>query len=133
MVNAAKKNLTISSLAGNEGVARITVKKRTSAAAMTEIVFACKWSARILNLIRHGVQRPGAITRTLEGLTTKVLNECLRRLMFFGLVKRTSHPEIPPRVEYSLTDLGERFITVLDTVEELQAAIDKDGLGINEK
>src|SRR5262249_11547158 len=45
------------------------VHKRISAAAMMESVLACKWSARILSLIRDGVNRPGAITRGLDGLT----------------------------------------------------------------
>jgi DNA-binding HxlR family transcriptional regulator len=87
---------------------------------MMESVFACKWSAHILSLIRDGVNRPGAITRGLDGLTTKVLNECLRRLISFGLLERMSYPEIPPRVEYKLTKLGERFVFILDAVEELQ-------------
>jgi len=125
MVEEPKNNLTISSSAGSKQNAQKPAKKRTSAVAMTESVFACKWSARILNLIRQGIKRPGAITRTLDGLTTKVLNECLRRLIDFGLVERTSYPEIPPRVEYNLTSLGERFVIVLDAVEELQIVIDE--------
>ncbi|HKX31193.1 MAG TPA: winged helix-turn-helix transcriptional regulator [Blastocatellia bacterium] len=91
---------------------------------MTESVFACKWSARILGLIRDGVNRPGAITHELDGLTTKVLNDCLRRLLGFGLLERTSYPEIPPRVEYRLTRLGERFVLILDAVDELQLELD---------
>jgi DNA-binding HxlR family transcriptional regulator len=54
-----------------------------------------------------------------------VLNECLRRLIDFGLVERMSYPEIPPRVEYKLTSLGQRFTIILDAVEELQTMIDK--------
>jgi DNA-binding HxlR family transcriptional regulator len=124
MAKASEKNLTRSSPEGNKQNAQKAEKKRTSAAAMTESIFACKWSARILNLIRHGIKRPGAITRSLDGLTTKVLNECLRRLIHFGLVERTSYSEIPPRVEYKLTSLGERFVVIIDAVEELQTMID---------
>ena len=100
---------------------------------MTESIFACKWSARVLNLIRHGVKRPGAIRRKLDGLTTKVLNECLRRLIDFRLLERTAYPEIPPHVEYNLTGLGERFITILDAVEELQTAIDDSSVATSKK
>src|SRR5215510_8907335 len=125
MAKAKENTLTSSSIAGNKFIAQRSAKKRTSAAAMTESIFACKWSARVLNLIRQGVKRPGAITRKLDGLTTKVLNECLRRLMDFGLVERTTFPGIPPHVEYKLTGLGERFIIILDAVEQLQTAIDK--------
>src|SRR5262245_46304954 len=133
MARAPENNLTISSIAGNKLTAQRSARKRTSAAAMTESSFACKWSARVLNLIRHGVKRPGAIKRKLDGLTTKVLNECLRRLINFGLVERTTYPEIPPHVEYNLTGLGERFTTILDAVEELQTAINKDSVGISKK
>lgn len=109
---------------GNNG--RQLIYKRTSAAAMMESVFACKWSARILNLIGHGVNRPGAITGAMSGLSTKVMNDCLRRLIDFKLLERMSYPEIPPRVEYKLTDFGVRFVEILDKVEELQSGIDRE-------
>jgi DNA-binding HxlR family transcriptional regulator len=94
--------------------------KRQSAAAMLESVFACKWSARLLGLLRSGPQRPGSIVRSLEGLTTKVLNDCVRRLVGFGLLERLTFAEVPPRVEYRLTTRGERFVLIIDAVEELQ-------------
>jgi DNA-binding HxlR family transcriptional regulator len=125
MTKASEKILTGRSIAGGADNHQKAVRKRTSAAAMMESVFACKWSARILSLIRDGVNRPRAITRGLDGLTTKVLNECLRRLIGFGLLERMSYPEIPPRVEYKLTKFGERFVIILDAVEELQLEIDR--------
>src|SRR5215831_3011743 len=97
MAKASEKKLTGRSIAGGADNHQKHAHKRTSAAAMMESVFACKWSARILSLIRDGVNRPGAITRGLDGLTNKVLNECLRRLIGFGLLERMSYPEIPPR------------------------------------
>src|SRR5215475_3226879 len=124
MAKASEKFLSGRSIANEADYHQKPVHKRTSAAAMMESIFACKWSARILSLIRDGVNRPGAITRGLDGLTTKVLNECLRRLIGFGLLERVSYPEIPPRVEYRLTKLGERFALILDAVEELQLEID---------
>ena len=127
MAKASEKNLTGRSIAGGADNSQKPAHKRTSAAAMMESVFACKWSARILSLIRDGVNRPGAITRGLDGLTTKVLNECLRRLIGLGLLERMSYPEIPPRVEYKLTKLGERFVIILDAVEELQLEIEMQG------
>ena len=114
-------------MAGTVNDGRQLIYKRTSAAAMMESVFACKWSARILNLIGHGVNRPGAITSAMSGLSTKVMNDCLRRLIDFKLLERMSYPEIPPRVEYKLTDFGVRFVEILDKVEELQSGIDREG------
>lgn len=93
---------------------------------MLESVFACKWSARILNVVAHGINRPGAITHSLDGLSTKVMNECLRRLLDLKLLERISYPEIPPRVEYSLTDLGTRFVEILEKLVALQSEFDRE-------
>lgn len=98
--------------------------KTTSAAAMLEYIVGCKWSIRILALIHQGVERPGAITRSIDGLTTKVLNSCLSKMVSFNILERISYPEVPPRVEYKLTDFGQRFAVVLDAVAELQREID---------
>jgi len=124
MAKAPGKTLTARPVASSSVNGPKRTSKRTAAAAMMESVFACKWSVRILSLIRRGVNRPGAITRTLDGLTPKVLNECLRRLIGFGLLERMSYPEIPPRVEYNLTKLGERLGVILDAVEEFQLEIE---------
>jgi DNA-binding HxlR family transcriptional regulator len=58
--------------------------------------------------------------RSVEGLTTKVLNERLRKLTNYKILQRHAFPEIPPRVEYRFTDFGLRFILILDSIEELQ-------------
>jgi len=120
---SVKKNSTTGAAANGKKAARGAATKRTSAAAMMESLFACKWSARIMTLIRHGTARPGAITRALDGLTAKVMNDCLRRMMAFGLVERQAYAEIPPRVEYHLTELGQRVVAIIDAVEALQPEI----------
>ena len=89
-------------------------------AATVEAVFGCKWSLRILELIRQGVVRPGAIERALEGLTPKVQSYYFRRMVSLGILARVVYPEIPPRVEYHLTDFGRRFLPILDSIAELQ-------------
>ena len=98
-------------------------KKSTAApdiAATVEAVFGCKWSLRILELIRQGVRRPGAIERALEGLTPKVQTYYFRRMVALGILERVVYPEVPPRVEYHLTDFGLRFLPILDSIAELQ-------------
>lgn len=87
---------------------------------MLESVFACKWSARLLTHLRAGPQRPGAIVRAIDGLTTKVFNDCVRRLLTFRLIERVEYSEVPPRVEYRLSARGERFVLIIDAVDELQ-------------
>ena len=88
---------------------------------MVEDVVGCKWSLSVIGLVRTGVSRPGAMERSVSGLTTKVLNERLRKLIRYGIVERIAYPEVPPRVEYRLTEFGERFSGILDQIEALQS------------
>ena len=89
-------------------------------AETVEAVFGCKWSLRILRLIRAGVHRPGAIERSLEGLTTKVQHHYFQRMANLGILERKVFAEVPPRVEYHLTTFGERFLPILDSIDQLQ-------------
>jgi DNA-binding HxlR family transcriptional regulator len=91
---------------------------------MVETIFGCKWSLTVYNLLAHGVNRPGEMVRCVEGLTKKVLNDCLRKNVEFGILERKAYPEIPPRVEYALTPFGRKFIRVLDGMERLQEELD---------
>jgi DNA-binding HxlR family transcriptional regulator len=91
---------------------------------MVEDIVGCKWSLAVLGRVREGVRRPGALEHSLPGLSTKVLNERLRKLQRYGIVARTAYAEVPPRVEYTLTPFGERFAQVLDGVDALQREID---------
>jgi len=95
---------------------------------MVENVIRCKWSLSVIALVRSGVNRPGAMERSVEGLTTKVLNERLRKLVRFGILEKTIYAEIPPRVEYRLTAFGEKFTGLLDAIESLEKEISEDGL-----
>ena len=74
---------------------------------MVETIYGCKWSLTVYRLLSSGVNRPGEMVRSVEGLTTKVLNECLRKNLDFGIIDRVAYPEVPPRVDYKLTPLGE--------------------------
>ena len=75
----------------------------------------------MISQVRQGVNRPGQLERTAEGLTTKVLNERLVKLVRFGIFKKVSYPEVPPRVEYSLSEFGSKFVEILDQVAQLQS------------
>lgn len=94
-------------------------------ARMVEDIIGCKWSLAVLGAVRGGVRRPGAIEHSIEGLSKKVLNERLSKLVRYGILAKTSYAELPPRVEYSLTAFGTRFCAILDDVEALQREIDK--------
>ena len=92
-------------------------------ARMVEAIFGCKWSLTVYQLLANGINRPGEMVRSVEGLTTKVLNECLRKNMEFGIVKRIAYDESPPRVEYFVTPFGTKFIRIVDELEMLQREI----------
>ena len=88
-------------------------------ARMVEDVLKCKWAMTVLDLARQGVRRPGAMVMTVDGLTKKVLNERLKKLVRFGILDRVAYPEIPPRVEYGLTPFGKKFVGILEAIENL--------------
>jgi DNA-binding HxlR family transcriptional regulator len=95
-------------------------------ARMVETIYGCKWSLTVYQLLATGINRPGEMVRSVEGLTTKVLNECLRKNMEFGIVERLAYDESPPRVEYRVTPFGAKFIRILDELEMLQREIASD-------
>jgi DNA-binding HxlR family transcriptional regulator len=89
-------------------------------AGMVEDIVGCKWSLTVLDLVSRGVCRPGAMQRSVSGLTPKVLNERLRKLTRFGILDRQVFAEVPPRVEYRLTPFGQRFGRVLEQIAALE-------------
>lgn len=101
-------------------------KKTSSAGSIVESIVGCKWSIAVLDAVASGVHRPSGIQRACPGISTKVLNERLRKLVGFGLVERESFPETPPRVEYRLTTRGQRFGPVLEAVRAFQSQLDAE-------
>jgi DNA-binding HxlR family transcriptional regulator len=95
-------------------------------ARMVEKIYGCKWSLTIYQLLANGVNRPGEMVRKVEGLSTKVLNVCLKKNVDFGIMKKNSFNEIPPRVEYEVTPFGRKFIRILDELEKLQDEINAE-------
>ncbi len=93
---------------------------------MVEAIYGCNWSLTVYQLLANGTNRPGEMVRNVDGLSTKVLNSCLRKNIDFGIIERTAYPEIPPRVEYVGTPFGKKFIRILDELEKLQDNIDSN-------
>lgn len=94
---------------------------------MVENIIRCKWSLSVIDLVKRGINRPGAMEKSVDGLTTKVLNERLRKLVRFGILDREEFAEVPPRVEYRLTPFGEKFAVLLDAIDGLQTDLDSNG------
>ncbi|MCL1097365.1 winged helix-turn-helix transcriptional regulator [Shewanella gelidii] len=96
----------------------------TESAKMVETIYGCKWSLTVYQLLANQINRPGEMVRSVDGLTTKVLNQCLKKNVEFGILERISYHEVPPRVEYKVTDFGRQFMGVLDELEKLQRTLD---------
>lgn len=80
-------------------------------------VIGGKWKILILWYITfYKVQRFGELMRRLDGITQSTLTKQLRELETDGFIHREIYKEIPPKVEYSLTEFGESFIPVLQTM-----------------
>ncbi|WP_067847091.1 winged helix-turn-helix transcriptional regulator [Nocardia lijiangensis] len=77
-----------------------------------------KWKLHLMWVLGAGPQRFGEIRRMLQGVSEKVLAENLRQLEASGVVHREVFPEIPPRVEYSLTPIGHELAAALRPLEE---------------
>ncbi len=77
---------------------------------------ADKWTLVILSVLACGKQRHGQLQRAIKGISAKMLTQTLRRLERDGLVARKVYPVVPPRVEYSLTPLGQTVIEPLDVM-----------------
>ena len=98
-------------------------------AAMVESIIGCKWSVQLLLLCAAGRRRPSAFLRECPGLSAKVMNERLRKMVRFGILRRSVYGEKPPlEVEYRLTPFGLRFMRIIDEVRRLQEAADRDAL-----
>ncbi len=88
-----------------------------------------KWVPALVHMLSEDAQRLSDLARRIPGISKKMLTQTLRNLERWGLVRRKVYPVVPPRVEYSLTALGERFAEPLEVLcrwaEENQADVRK--------
>ncbi|GAA2793410.1 helix-turn-helix domain-containing protein [Saccharopolyspora taberi] len=77
-----------------------------------------KWKLAILNHLFDGTRRFGELGRALPGITQRMLTRQLRELEADGLVHRTVHPEVPPKVEYSVTAIGQSLRPIAAQLQE---------------
>ena len=77
-----------------------------------------KWKMLIIWKLKDGLQRYGALRKSLPKVTHKMLTQQLRELEQDEIIKRKVYAEVPPKVEYSLTLLGESIIPIIDLLRE---------------
>lgn len=83
---------------------------------ITLTLISDKWKVLILRDLLQGTKRFGELKKSLGGVSPKVLTAQLRQMEERGLLVRTVYPEVPPRVEYALTELGYSLKPILDAM-----------------
>lgn len=86
--------------------------------ATTVNLIGSKWRLLIVRDLLTGTKRFNELHRSIKGISQKVLTENLRKMEEDGLVHREVFPEVPPRVEYSLTELGASLRPIIETMRE---------------
>ena len=85
--------------------------------ATTVQLIGSKWKLLILRDLQARPWRFNELKKDLEGISQKVLTDSLRSMEEDGIVIRTVYPEVPPRVEYALSDLGESMRPIIDVMQ----------------
>ena len=85
--------------------------------ATTVALIGSKWKLLIIRNLRVRPWRFNELKKDLEGISQKVLTDSLRSLEADGIITRTVYPEVPPRVEYALSELGESMRPIIDSME----------------
>ncbi|MFI8278882.1 winged helix-turn-helix transcriptional regulator [Streptomyces sp. NPDC085929] len=80
-----------------------------------------KWSVLVIVELAQGVRRFSRLQRAVPGISQRMLTLTVRRLERDGLVSRTVHPEVPPRVEYELTPMGHSLTFLLKSLADWSA------------
>lgn len=86
--------------------------------ATTVQLIGSKWKLLILRNLMDRPWRFNELKKSLEGVSQKVLTDSLRSLENDGIITRTVYPEVPPRVEYALSDIGESMRPILTSMKE---------------
>lgn len=94
----------------------------------TLMLIGDKWKVLILRDLRDGTKRFGELKKSITGISQKVLTSNLRDMEENGLLTRKVFPEVPPRVEYTMTELGLSMCPILDAMEDWGLSFQKNAL-----
>lgn len=93
--------------------------------ATTVQLIGSKWKLLILRNLLARPWRFNELRKSLDGISQKVLTDSLRSMEEDGIITRTVYPEVPPRVEYALSGLGESMRPIITAMEEFGASYKK--------
>ena len=85
--------------------------------ALTVSLIGSKWKLLIMRNLLSRPWRFNELQKSIDGISQKALTESLRSMEADGIVRRTVYPEVPPRVEYALTELGESMRPIIKSME----------------
>lgn len=83
---------------------------------LTREILNGKWKPVLLNIISMDVQRPSEIFRLVPEASRRVLTVQLKELEQHGIIKKKIYPQLPPKVEYSLTEIGQSLLPIVDAM-----------------
>ena len=112
-------------------MSKLNIKERefNNSIELSLDVIGGKWKMPILWLLKDDSKRYGELKKSLPGVTHKMLTQQLRELESDEIISRKVYPEVPPKVEYTLTLLGKSVIPVIDLLrewgEEYRSVFDK--------
>lgn len=86
--------------------------------ATTVQLIGCKWKLLIMRNLLERPWRFNELKKDLDGISQKVLTDSLRSMEADGIITRTVYPEVPPRVEYALSDIGESMRPILTAMQK---------------
>ncbi|WP_125116731.1 winged helix-turn-helix transcriptional regulator [Agathobaculum sp. Marseille-P7918] len=95
--------------------------------ATTVSIIGSKWKLLILRNLLLRPWRFNELKKDLAGISQKVLTDSLRSMEADGIITRTVYPEVPPRVEYALSELGESMRPIIIAMEQWGSAYKKEG------
>jgi len=99
-----------------ELIARHHIDDTVCPVARTAEIISGKWTLLIIRDLTSGVKRFNQLERSLQGISPKTLSERLRSLEEEGIISRQTFAEVPPRVEYSLTEKGHDLVDVIESM-----------------
>ena len=94
--------------------------------ATTVILIGSKWKLLIMRNLLVRPWRFNELQKSLDGISQKVLTDSLRSMEADGIITRTVYPEVPPRVEYALSELGESMRPIIKSMENWGAEYKKN-------
>jgi DNA-binding HxlR family transcriptional regulator len=99
-----------------DSTSSISLDNTTCPVARTAEIISGKWTLLIIRDLASGVKRFNQLERSLHGISPKTLSERLRSLEVEGIIFRRTFAEVPPRVEYSLTEKGRDLVDLIESM-----------------